>query len=198
MPVQLDIEFPDDNLITLSPEFLQDSDAIVTIRGRGNHLHVEKPLLPNTARFTLTGGAVVIVRADSNLNQLAVSALAEGAVIEIGAWSSFTGQSQITAHERANIRIGAFCLFGNGCRIASSDVHKVLDVTTRERLNPAGDIAVGDHVWAAGGVTILRNAVIGRDSVIGAGSLVRDAFPSNVSIAGTPARIIRTGVTWEF
>ncbi|MDO9428660.1 MAG: acyltransferase [Methylobacterium sp.] len=198
MPVQLDIEFPDDNQITLSPRFLEESDAVVTIRGRGNRLHVETPFAPNAAKFILSGGAAVIVGADTNLNQLVVTASAEGAVVEIGAWCSFNGCSQITAHERATIRIGAFCLFGPGCRIASSDVHKVLDVVTRERLNPAGDITIGDHVWAAGGATILRNAVIGRDSVIGAGSLVRGTFPTNVSLAGVPARVVRTGVTWEF
>ncbi|MCJ2082598.1 acyltransferase [Methylobacterium sp. J-090] len=198
MPVRLDIEFPDDNTVTLAPKFLDESNAVVTIRGRGNRLHVEAPLVPNAAAFSLTGGATVIVGMDSNLNGLTVSASAEGAVVEIGAWCSFNGRSQITAHERATIRIGAFCLFGDGCRIASSDVHKVLDVVTRERLNPPGDITIGDHVWAAGDVTILRNAVIGRDTVVGAGSLVRGAFPSNVSLAGVPARVIRTGVTWEF
>ncbi|WP_375407949.1 acyltransferase, partial [uncultured Methylobacterium sp.] len=69
---------------------------------------------------------------------------------------------------------------------------------TGDRVNPAADIAIGDHVWAAADVTILRNAVIGRDSIVGMRSVVRDAFPPNVSLAGIPARVVRTGVTWEF
>ena len=198
MPVRLDIEFPDDNQIDLSPKFLTESDAVVTVRGRGNRLCVESPLVANSARLTLSGGAVIVIRMDSNLNGLTVSALADGAVVEIGAWCSFNGQSVITAHERAKITIGAFGLFGHGCRFAASDVHKVIDVASRERLNPPGDISIGEHVWAADNVTVLRNAVIGCDSVVGTGSLVRNAFPPNVSLAGVPARIVRTGVTWEF
>lgn len=198
MPVTLEVEYPEDNWLTLSPKFLSDSDAIVTIRGRGNRLHVEDPLAPNAAKLTLSGGATIIIRADSNLNELAVSAVADGALIDIGAWCSFNGCSQITVHERATIMIGAFSLFGNGCRIAASDVHKIVTLASRERINPAGDITIGDRVWAAENVTILRNTKIGHGSIIGSGSVVRDVFPPYVSLAGVPARIIRTGVTWEF
>lgn len=198
MSVTLDVEYPEDNSLTLSPKFLSDSDAVVTIRGRGNRLYVEDPLVPNAAKFLLSGGATLIVRADSNLNELSVSAVAAGALIDIGAWCSFNGCSQITVHERATIIIGAFSLFGNGCRIAASDVHKIISLATRERINPAGDITIGERVWAAEDVTILRNSKIGHGSIVGSGSLVRDVFPPYVSLAGVPARIVRTGVTWEF
>lgn len=198
MPVQVNVEHPEDNAVALSAKYLAESNGTVKIQGKGNRIYVEDPLFANTARFFLADGATVIVKMDSNLNDLQVHALAPGATIEIGPWCSFSSGVLITAHEPSRIDIGAFCLFGSDCRIASSDVHKVLDVTTRERLNPPGDIVVGEHVWAAPGVTILRNAVIGADSVVGAGSLVRNAFPPNVSLAGQPARIVRTGVTWEF
>lgn len=198
MPVQVSVEFPDANAVTLSPKFLSESHGTVEIRGTGNRISVDDPFLPNGARFVLMGGATVTVGKDSNLNDLQVHALAQGVVIEIGAWCSFNGGGLITAHETSRIAIGARCLFGGGCRIASSDVHKVLDLATRERLNPAGDIAIGEHVWAAAGVTILRNTSVGADSVVGTGSVVRGAFPANVSLAGVPARVVRTGVTWEF
>ncbi len=198
MPVQVSVDHPHDNDVTLSPKYLAASSGTVEIRGKGNRIYIEDPLFANSARFFLANGATVIVRMDSNLNDLQVHALAPGATIEIGPWCSFSSGVLITAHEPSRIEIGAFCLFGSDCRIASSDVHKVLDLTTQERLNPPGDILLGEHVWAAPGVTILRNAVVGRDSVIGAGSLVRDVFPPNVSLAGLPARIVRTGVTWAF
>lgn len=198
MPVQVDVEFPDDNVVALSPRFLEESSGVVSILGRGNRIRVDDPLAANSASFTLSGGATVHVGSDSNLNGLRVAALADGATIEIGAWSSFNGVSQITAHERSTIRIGNFCLFGHGCNIASSDVHAVLDLATNERLNPAGDIEIGEHVWLAPDVMVLRNTRIGRDCVVGAKSLVRGTFPPNVSLAGVPARVIRTGVTWAF
>jgi acetyltransferase-like isoleucine patch superfamily enzyme len=198
VPVRVEIEFPEDNKITLSSKFLSESEGAVVVRGRGNRLLVEDPFMPNTANLTLTGGASVVVRMDSNLNDLQIFALAEGVSIEVGAWSSFNWGCQITAHEPSTITIGAFCLFGGGCRVASSDVHKVLDLTTHERVNPPGDITIGEHVWLATGVTVLRNAIIGRDSVVGSGAVVRGAFSPNVSLAGIPARVVRTGITWKF
>lgn len=196
MPVQLHIDFPEDNEIALSPAFLAQSSGSVTVLGRGNRIVVDAPFLPNAAHFYLTGGATVEVGENSNLNHLRVHALAEGAVIAIGAWASFNGTSQITAHERSAIRIGARCLFGDGCTVASSDVHKVLDAATGARLNLPGDIVLGEHVWAAPRVAILRNASVGADSVVGTGSVVKGVFPANVLLAGAPARVVRTGITW--
>ncbi|KQP48947.1 hypothetical protein ASF39_14435 [Methylobacterium sp. Leaf108] len=74
MPVHLDIAYPDDNLIELSPVFLAESSGSVEVRGRGNHLRVDAPLLPNAARIVLGGGATVTVGMDSNLNRLEIHA----------------------------------------------------------------------------------------------------------------------------
>ena len=198
MPVHVDIEFPEDNIVSLSPKFLAESQGMVEVRGRGNRIQIEDPFLANTARFALVGGATVFVGPQSNLNNLQLHALAAGVTIAIGANASFNGTCQITAHEASTIRIGTNCLFAHGCQIASSDVHKVLDLQTGDRINIASNIEIGDHVWVAPDVTILRNAVIGRDSIVGMRSVVRHTFPPNVSLAGIPARVIRTGVTWEF
>lgn len=169
----------------------------MTIRGRGNRLQVERPFLPNTASLTLLDGATVLLKEDSNLNDLVVHA-GPGAWIEIGAWCSFISQCAVTAHERATILIGDHCLFGASCKVMSSDVHKIVDRTSRRRLNPAGDIIIGDHVWVAPNSLILRNTILGRQSIVGAGSIVRHAFASNVLVAGAPARIVRRNVDWEF
>lgn len=198
MAVDVEIEYPDENEVHLADKFFHESGGSVSVRGRGNRLVIEAPFLANTARFFLTGGAHVHVRADSNLNALSVYAVAEGAHVEIGAWTSFNGTCLITAHEAARITIGDYCLFGDGCRIAGSDVHRILDTATGERINPPGDVAVGEHVWVAPNALITRNARIGRDSIVGFGALVNAAFPPNVSLAGVPARVVREGVTWEF
>lgn len=198
MPVQVEVEFPGDNEVALSPKFVSEGHGTVRVSGRGNVIAIADPFLPSGAHFVLTGGATVRVGANANLNHLAVHALAPGVVVELGAWVSFNGACQITAHEPSHIRIGAGCLFGGGCSIASSDVHKILDVRTGERLNPAADIAIGEHVWAAANVTILRGSRIGADSVIGVGSVVRGEIPANALAAGAPARVVREGIRWEF
>lgn len=54
-----------------------------------------------------------------------------------------------------------------------------------------GDIILEDHVWLASGVTVLAGVTIGRNSIIGAGSVVTRNIPANVIAAGVPAKVIR-------
>ncbi len=102
----------------------------------------------------------------------------------------------IHMHETASIAIGDDCLFGSQVSISSSHVHKILDLTTGERLNPPGDIEVENHVWLSEGVNLWGGSRIGHDSVVGKNVYVSKAFPSNCVIAGVPARVIREGITW--
>jgi acetyltransferase-like isoleucine patch superfamily enzyme len=109
----------------------------------------------------------------------------------------FNAVTHITAHEPAEIRIGNNCLFGPDCSVTSSDVHKIFDRDTNERLNPAGDITIGNRVWFGARAVIFHKSRIGDDSVVGWGSVVKGEFPANVMLAGAPARVIKTGIRWE-
>ncbi|MBR2251411.1 MAG: hypothetical protein IJ881_03160, partial [Neisseriaceae bacterium] len=56
---------------------------------------------------------------------------------------------------------------------------------------------IGNHVWCARNVMLLKGAVVRNDTVIGAGSVVSRKFnESNIVIAGNPADVIRRGVNW--
>lgn len=53
-------------------------------------------------------------------------------------------------------------------------------------------VHIGENSWCGAGVTILPGVVIGKDVIVGAGSVVTKEFPDNLIIAGDPAKIIRT------
>ena len=57
--------------------------------------------------------------------------------------------------------------------------------------------AVGDHVWLGYGATLLGNASIGDNSVVGTMAVTSGSFPEEVVLAGSPARIVREGVLWS-
>ena len=48
---------------------------------------------------------------------------------------------------------------------------------------------IEDNVWVGARSVLLPGASIGRDSVIGAGSLIDGPVPPGVVMAGNPARI---------
>lgn len=52
-------------------------------------------------------------------------------------------------------------------------------------------ITIGDNVWVGAGVHIMGGVTIGRNSIIGAGSVVTKDIPENVIAAGLPCRMIR-------
>jgi acetyltransferase-like isoleucine patch superfamily enzyme len=56
---------------------------------------------------------------------------------------------------------------------------------------PAAPVHIEDNVWLELNVVVLKGLTIGRDSVIGAGSIVTRSIPAGVLAAGQPARVIR-------
>lgn len=61
----------------------------------------------------------------------------------------------------------------------------------REGYEYARTITIEDNVWIGGHSCILPGVTIGENSIIGAGSVVRNSIPKNVVAAGNPCRVIR-------
>lgn len=52
-------------------------------------------------------------------------------------------------------------------------------------------VKINDNVWIGGGVIILPGVTIGRNCVIGAGSVVTRSIPDDCVAVGNPCRVIR-------
>lgn len=53
------------------------------------------------------------------------------------------------------------------------------------------EIEIGDNVWLGNNGAILPGTLIGKNSIVGANSVVKGSFPENVIIQGNPAKIIK-------
>lgn len=108
------------------------------------------------------------------------------------------GEAEIAVAEHSTeIHIGEDCMLSKGIRITTTDSHSVLDIATGERLNPAKNIIIGDHVWIGMNVTINKGVNIGRNSIVAGNSVVTHNVPENVIVAGIPAIIVKKDVTWS-
>ena len=116
--------------------------------------------------------------------------------LHIGAKTTTMG-IKVTMHEPGLIRIGRDCMFAGDVRMDTSDMHSVLDVATGDRLNPPGDIDIGDHVWLGYGVYLTKGIRIGAHCVVGTGSIVTHDLPPHSLAVGVPAKVVRNGVTWD-
>ncbi|WP_435302709.1 sugar O-acetyltransferase [Ligilactobacillus cholophilus] len=56
----------------------------------------------------------------------------------------------------------------------------------------AKPIILQDNVWIGGNAVILGGVTIGKNSIIGAGSVVNTDIPANSIAVGNPAKVIRT------
>lgn len=119
-----------------------------------------------------------------------VEARTRGATITFGNNVSVNNQCCIVAEH--SISIGNDVLIGLNCSIYDSNFHD-LEITKRHQTdpNPQG-VTIGNTVFIGNNVTILKGVSIGDYSVVAAGAMVTQSFPSNVVIGGNPAKIIRT------
>ncbi|MGB2221186.1 MAG: acyltransferase [Neptunomonas phycophila] len=117
--------------------------------------------------------------------------------VNVGHKSTF-GSVYMLCQENSNITIGNWCMFSRDVEIRTTDAHSVVDVETNKRINIPKSISVGDHVWVGVGCLLSKGSVISSDSIVGAYAFVNGEFPeSNVVLAGTPASIVKKGVTWN-
>lgn len=86
-----------------------------------------------------------------------------------------------------NLEIGEDCLFSEDVMIETHD-H---GLDPHSEPNPLA-LQIKDNVWIGTRATILHNVnVIGRNSIIGACSVVTKDVPDYVVVAGNPAKVIK-------
>lgn len=112
-----------------------------------------------------------------------ISTLSKDANLVIGNNCGFSGTVIGCAK---SIRLGDNVRCGANTLITDTDWH-----TDDYRTGPNKDIVIEDNVWLGYGVKVLKGVHIGRNSVIGAGSIVTHDIPENVVAAGNPCKIVK-------
>lgn len=114
-----------------------------------------------------------------------------------GRGASAVGLSMEIEGEGVGVVIGDDALISNGVWIRNHDMHAIHDLRTGRRINrPPVQTVLERHVWLGHDAMLLNTERIGMGAIVGTNSLVKGTVPPRVVVAGTPARIIREGVSW--
>ena len=127
------------------------------------------------------------VKLESDVATLELATGPDG-TLDIGERSFINYGSSLSAS--LLVRIGPRCQIGTYCLLMDNDFHRVEPERRLERPE-SRPIVLEENVWLGARVIVTSGVTIGRDSVVGAGSVVtRDVAPRTV-VAGVPAKKIR-------
>lgn len=93
--------------------------------------------------------------------------------------------------EGGGIRIGKGTLVGNNVEIYDSDFHNLAPSMRMSGKPEIGKVDIGENVFIGSHVIILKGVSVGRNSVVGAGSVVTGAIPEDCIAGGNPCKVIR-------
>lgn len=111
-----------------------------------------------------------------------------GCNIEIG--ENFYANYNLVILDCAKVTIGDNVLIGPNVGIYTAG-HPLHFELRNEELEFASPITIEDNVWIGGNVVLNPGVTIGRNSVVGSGSVVTKDIPADVVAAGNPCRVIR-------
>lgn len=126
------------------------------------------------------------------LSQRCIIVARKGGKIDIGSRVCMSG---CTIYAIDSIKIGSHTDIGAACKIIDNDFHP-LSLSDRRpieklQLVKHRPIVIGEGCFIGANSIILKGSILGRNVVVGAGSVVCGTFPDNVIIAGNPAKIIK-------
>lgn len=117
--------------------------------------------------------------------------------IKVGGGTTFTQYCHLNAQEEnVSIILGKDCMLSNHIIIRTSDSHPIYNAETKQRLNNAKSVMIGEHVWIAPDTKIMKGANIGNGCIVGSNTMLNKTFPDNTLIVGMPAKVVKNNVEW--
>ena len=164
-------------------------DALVVLAERAD-------VMPATLMWG--SGGLLFIGPGSSLRHGSV-ALGGASTIVLEGEATAIRSFELQARNGGSIVAGHDQLWATGITLQTDDMHAIRDASSGQRLNGfGGHIRIGRHVWLGRDSVVLGGAVVGRDTVVGLGSIVTAGeHPDGVVLAGAPVRVVRTGITWS-
>ena len=165
--------------------------------GSGNTVEIGEKTRIRYCDIHVTGsGNKLVFKDGANLKGVCIELDGNDCTLIIGKDCVIGENCFISCRERGTqLTIGDNCMFSRNVKVMTSDGHNI--IKHGQRINPAKNIHIGDHVWLADNVTVLKGSSIGSNSVVGINSTLTKTVGKNVVAAGSPAQVIRSNTCWQ-
>lgn len=172
------------------------SNVRIDINGNNNEVIIKKAATLSNLHIVMRGdNNKLIIGSNCRIYGPCHILIENGAEVNIGKDTGLRGVKILA--NTAPITIGSNCMTSYNVLLRNHDSHTIFSSITGEIINRPRAISIGDHVWLAENVTVLKGAKIGNNSVIGFGSIVTREIPNNSIAAGAPANLIKGNIEWE-
>ncbi|MBM7456314.1 acetyltransferase-like isoleucine patch superfamily enzyme [Oceanisphaera litoralis] len=190
------------------------------VKGRGGNIALSPQayliwnkikLSGNNNQLTVFGNGkfrrcTISVKGDNNLIEIEDGAnisfsnleiVGSNCLIRIGKKTDIGGAYLSAKGESTRLTIGESCMFSRNINVMTYDGHPIYDANTREVLNHPQDICIGNHVWVAANASILKGVTVHDGSIIAFGAIVTKNVEAKTIVAGSPAKTIKSNISWE-
>ncbi len=96
----------------------------------------------------------------------------------------------LTILDVATVTIGEDVQIGPHVQLLTA-THPLDPAPRQAKWESAAPIVIADNVWLGGGVIVCPGVTVGKNTVVGAGSVVTNDLPPDVLAVGSPARVVR-------
>ena len=182
------------NNIEGNPQFI---NSTITFKGENNILYCEGNVKLVSAKFAFEGSNSIIYLSSSLNSQYSFGiVIYNDSTFFIGREANMASPIHINIQESQNVIIGAECSISSGVNIRTADIHPIYNNQSKQRINFAKSVFIGDHVWIGHLSYISRGVKIGSGAIIENYSFLphNAKIPSNSLVVGNPAKIERSNV----
>lgn len=189
-----DISNLENNRISGSPEI---KNSTISFKGFNNILYCEGNVKIINAQFSFEGNNSIIYLSSTQYSQYSLNVIIyNDSTLFIGRGNNLSSPININIQENQNVIIGEECSISSGVNIRTSDIHPIYDNNTKERINHAKSVFIGDHVWVGHLAYISRGVKVGSGAIVENYSFIPHniRIKSNSLVFGNPVRVERTNV----
>lgn len=175
-------------------------DCKFDIVGDNNMIEIDESSVLNNVKFFIRGNGnkVLIGRRVRFIRGGSIWIEDYGCEAVIGENTTFEDSHIAVTEPNSKIHIGKDCMFAYNIDVRTGDSHSLMDSNSNERINYAQNISIGNHVWVAPHVSILKGVHISENSVIATRAVVTKSFSEkNILIGGMPAKKLKENITWD-